>query len=378
LWDEGFLKPQVNHEIAYFERRQGKMDNVDNKFQSEHYEIDLLKFAQKAIELYGAKFIKNSYRYKNIVTSSEEFLIDFIKRIARDDSRLIVKNSRTSLRKHTKKFQMVGNEDFCKMIFTYFPNFSFRFRVNNGEIIKKKIRKDYKFPEYDVLNQYYSSKKDKLIRLSCGFLQYERWREFYDLKEFTKIEEDFCILLVFCGGRRALRRKIYKWIEMHNLDYDPDDPDHLNLFLETFTANYPVDVTAEELSGVEKIAVASSGIQRIGQQTFRQSVLGVFGEACCLTKCKEVAVLQAAHIVPYRGESSNRVENGLCLRSDIHTLFDRGLLAINPVTLTVELNKSVVDGEYKRLDKRSIWLPKGFNVDALRSCLKWHYENVFR
>lgn len=187
----------------------------------------------------------------------------------------------------------------------------------------------------------------------------------------------FC-LIYFTESQNKLLHQLNFFIENNKSNIDIGDPKYLEKFLKRISSGVKFDRTAEELSRLEKISADLTGTQRIGQQTFRQSVLRAYGEACCLTECKEVAVLQAAHIVPYRGENSNRVENGLCLRSDIHTLFDRGLLAINPVTLTVQLNKSVVDGEYKRLDKRPIFLPKGFNVDALRSCLKWHYENVFR
>ena len=67
--------------------------------------------------------------------------MDFIQEIALDDSRLIVKNSRTTLRKFAKKFKMVKNKDFCKMIFIDFPNFSFRFTVNTGKINKKRSEK---------------------------------------------------------------------------------------------------------------------------------------------------------------------------------------------------------------------------------------------
>ena len=34
--------------------------------------------------------------------------------------------------------------------------------------------------------------------------------------------------------------------------------------------------------------------------------------------------------VPYKGEETNHVQNGILLRGDIHTLFDCGLIAIDP------------------------------------------------
>jgi hypothetical protein len=60
-----------------------------------------------------------------------------------------------------------------------------------------------------------------------------------------------------------------------------------------------------------------------------------------VTGCTVLAVLEAAHIKPYRGEQDNHPENGLLLRSDIHTLFDLDLLGIEPGRLQVELHPSL-------------------------------------
>jgi hypothetical protein len=59
-------------------------------------------------------------------------------------------------------------------------------------------------------------------------------------------------------------------------------------------------------------------------------------------------VLEAAHIKPYRGEQDNHPENGLLLRSDIHTLFDLDLLGIDPDRMEVELHPSLTE-EYGEL-----------------------------
>lgn len=48
-----------------------------------------------------------------------------------------------------------------------------------------------------------------------------------------------------------------------------------------------------------------------------------------------VPVLQAAHIRPVSVEGENRVDNGLLLRSDVHTLFDRGYLGVHPERKTL-------------------------------------------
>ncbi|WP_336979879.1 HNH endonuclease signature motif containing protein [Altererythrobacter fulvus] len=51
---------------------------------------------------------------------------------------------------------------------------------------------------------------------------------------------------------------------------------------------------------------------------------------CAISGCDVREVLEAAHIMPYLGEETNDVRNGLLLRADLHTLFDLGLLKIGP------------------------------------------------
>jgi hypothetical protein len=92
---------------------------------------------------------------------------------------------------------------------------------------------------------------------------------------------------------------------------------------------------------------------RRGQQTFRKDLLKRFGALCVVTGSGIVALLEAAHIVPYRGHDDNHVENGLILRSDIHTLFDLNLLGIEPETLKIELHPSVAT-EYADIENTQL------------------------
>jgi hypothetical protein len=87
--------------------------------------------------------------------------------------------------------------------------------------------------------------------------------------------------------------------------------------------------------------------ERRGQPQFRDSLCRRYGNRCVVTGCDITAVLEAAHINPYRGENDNHPANGLLLRADIHTLFDLDLLGIEPTKLRVELHPAVV-GEYVR------------------------------
>ncbi len=87
--------------------------------------------------------------------------------------------------------------------------------------------------------------------------------------------------------------------------------------------------------------------ERRGQREFRDALRQRYGDHCLVTGCNVLAVLEAAHINPYRGEQDNHPENGLLLRSDIHTLFDLDLLGIEPEGLQVELSPEVTN-EYGR------------------------------
>lgn len=87
--------------------------------------------------------------------------------------------------------------------------------------------------------------------------------------------------------------------------------------------------------------------ERRGQRQFRDALLARYGKQCLVTGCEILAVLEAAHISPYRGENDNHPENGLLLRSDVHTLFDLDLIGIEPNHLLVVLHPKVAS-EYGR------------------------------
>lgn len=95
--------------------------------------------------------------------------------------------------------------------------------------------------------------------------------------------------------------------------------------------------------------------ERRGQQYFRDALRKLYGNQCLVTGCDVLAVLEAAHIQPYRGANDNHPENGLLLRSDIHTLFDLDLLGIEPTNLRVELHPDIEkDDEYGSLAGKAI------------------------
>jgi len=111
--------------------------------------------------------------------------------------------------------------------------------------------------------------------------------------------------------------------------------------------------------------------KRRGQGAFRSKLLHRYGGRCLVTGCEVVAVLEAAHIDPYRGEGNNHPGNGLLLRADIHTLFDLNLLGIEPNSLRIQLHPDITE-KYGKLVRKTLGCDE--NRRPLQQALKRRYK----
>jgi putative restriction endonuclease len=122
--------------------------------------------------------------------------------------------------------------------------------------------------------------------------------------------------------------------------------------------------------------------RRLGQGSFRILVTETYERRCSMTGEKALPVLQAAHIQPVTQSGKHRVDNGILLRSDVHTLFDQGYLTVTPdyrVAVSSRLKKDFDNGEhYYRLHGNNIWLPPCEEDRPNRRHLEWHADTVFR
>lgn len=120
----------------------------------------------------------------------------------------------------------------------------------------------------------------------------------------------------------------------------------------------------------ERKKVLRAIVIRQGQLKFRKALLSAYQKRCAITGCRVEAILEAAHIHPYKGEQTNLVANGILLRADIHTLFDLGLICIDPESLQVQISNALKGTEYEAWHASPIHLPvkpaDHPNVDALR------------
>jgi hypothetical protein len=113
---------------------------------------------------------------------------------------------------------------------------------------------------------------------------------------------------------------------------------------------------------------------RRGQPAFRTMLLKAYGGRCAVTGCAIEAVLDAAHLSPYQGTITNHVTNGIILRADIHTLYDCGLLAIEPETRTVAIASVLFGSDYERFSGLRVSEPMEANdrpgLENLKACFR--------
>jgi hypothetical protein len=82
---------------------------------------------------------------------------------------------------------------------------------------------------------------------------------------------------------------------------------------------------------------------RRGQQKFRKDLLEKYGDTCAFNGSTPRDALDAAHLYSYADKGRHEIDGGgLLLRKDVHRLFDLGLIAINPTTLTIDVREDLL------------------------------------
>jgi len=118
--------------------------------------------------------------------------------------------------------------------------------------------------------------------------------------------------------------------------------------------------------------------KRQGQPEFRRSLLEAYGNKCALTDCDAVSALEAAHIIPYMGTSTNHITNGILLRADIHILFDLHMLTIDPVNHEILLSPKLENSSYAYLKGVEASLPDKPALQPDANALQYHYNEFMK
>ena len=120
---------------------------------------------------------------------------------------------------------------------------------------------------------------------------------------------------------------------------------------------------------------------RLGQGSFRIMVTDAYRRRCAITGERVLPVLEAAHIIPYAEGGRHEISNGLLMRSDLHTLFDRGYLTVTPelrVRISGRLKQDWENGhEYYALDGAPVAVPDRPADRPDPDALSWHRRARF-
>ena len=143
------------------------------------------------------------------------------------------------------------------------------------------------------------------------------------------------------------------------------------------TEDFNTSVSTNEENGYilvdmdsEKLKKARMITDRKGQSNFKLLVSTAYNNKCCITGETIPELLEAAHIQPYINQTSNHVQNGILLRSDIHKLYDNNLIYIDE-SFIVHTSSMLQSNYYKQFHNKTISLPsdtiKYPSKDALKS-----------
>ena len=123
-------------------------------------------------------------------------------------------------------------------------------------------------------------------------------------------------------------------------------------------------------------------LPRLGQGTFRISVMDAYGRACAATSEHSLPALEAVHIRDYACEGPHEVRNGILFRADLHRLFDKGYVTVTPdqrIEISDRLKSDYQNGRsYYPLHGSVLRLPANTAHHPASEFLTWHNEHVYR
>lgn len=124
-------------------------------------------------------------------------------------------------------------------------------------------------------------------------------------------------------------------------------------------------------------------LPRLGQGLFKIIVIDAYARRCVISGERTLPVLDAAHIKPYSVTHRHEISNGLLLRSDLHRLFDKGYLTIDPkdrvVLVSPRIKAEFENGrDYYALQGQHIREPIDTMFRPSTENLEFHVHNVFR
>jgi hypothetical protein len=135
-----------------------------------------------------------------------------------------------------------------------------------------------------------------------------------------------------------------------------------------------LDEVFADSSSIARLALANAVrreriktvVYRPDQYKFRKAVFSASRGVCLVTGETVSVVLEAAHIKPFASSGPDVAENGFCLRSDVHQLYDANLLRIGEDGVLKLLDEAMASPYYTAIQARRINIPDYVNRDFMR------------
>ena len=147
------------------------------------------------------------------------------------------------------------------------------------------------------------------------------------------------------------------------------DLENTPLHINTPEATVEVIRYTEIPTNIERRRISREFLDRPFQSQFRRNILVGFQKTCLVTGTNLENVLEAAHIKPVAKNGSDQLSNGLCLRTDIHRLYDSGHLKIFP-------DGRLILSDAVRMPNNYQSLPEGIIIPSFvdRENLNWRIK----
>jgi hypothetical protein len=129
----------------------------------------------------------------------------------------------------------------------------------------------------------------------------------------------------------------------------------------------------------EQVTTKESLVQsRIGQWQFRAALIE-YWQCCSVTGCKQIELLKASHIKPWRYASNQErlnVFNGLLLLPNLDTCFDLGLISFD------DEGKILISSQLRKATLLQLGINENMKLTKVekyhQEFLKYHRESIFR
>jgi putative restriction endonuclease len=110
---------------------------------------------------------------------------------------------------------------------------------------------------------------------------------------------------------------------------------------------------------------------RRGRKVLRSELIRRYGLRCMISGCEVGALLEAACIPPHSAPKFNNPTNALLLRSDLHTLFDLNLIAVDPERLVAAVHPDLTDAYYRQFHGTPLLLGGGRGPNRRALLVRW-------